>query len=416
MGTKNRYGRTLILVAVAAGLVTADTAKAEPPRGFGKGSFSYTNSLELLPVAKQYKRKRFSSYDRTGGNKDSLKIPKGETVVLAETKSAGCIRHIWCTIGTTERDGPPKTDHYLRKLVLRMYWDGSKKPSVEVPIGDFFGSGHGIRRNYVSAPFQMSSQNGAAFNCWFPMPFAKGARIELVNQCEKDKNIIFYYYIDWEQYAFLEDNVYRFHASWNRVTTKGSSPEKGLGTEEFQSYGKNTTGKDNYVILEAKGRGHYVGCNINIHNQRWSWYWDWPGEGDDMIFVDGETWPPDIHGTGTEDYVNHAYCPIQRYEAPYHGIISTGGVNWRKPLTYYRYHIPDPIPFTKSIRVTIEHGHNNMRYDDWSSTAYWYQKGIGDIRRLPPPEQRLPLETKLTWKGIFAYLVLWPIYRSFYVW
>ena len=127
------------------------------------------------------------------------------------------------------------------------------------------------------------------------------------------------------------------------------------------------------MILEAIGKGHYVGCNINILNLRESNKWDWPGEGDDMIFIDGEEWPPTLHGTGTEDYVNMAWCPQQEYSAPYHGIILGGKDNWKGKITYYRYHIQDPIMFEKSIRVTIEHGHNNHRSDDWSSTAYWYQ-------------------------------------------
>jgi hypothetical protein len=124
------------------------------------------------------------------------------------------------------------------------------------------------------------------------------------------------------------------------------------------------TGDENYVLLEAKGRGHYVGCNVNIHNLRDTSKWDWPGEGDDMIFIDGEKWPPSLHGTGTEDYFNMSWCPIQEYTAPYHGIILPGKENWKDYITYYRYHIQDPVMFKKSIRVTIEHGHNNGRSDD----------------------------------------------------
>jgi hypothetical protein len=396
---------TAVPLALAAVLLLPEAAPAQ-----GLGGFSFTNSLDSLPAAKKFRRKRFSSYDRTGGNSDSIKIKKGATAVIAETKSAGCIRHIWCTIGADGYNGSPK-EHYLRRMVIRMFWDGSGRPSVEAPIGDFFGMGHGRRTNYSSAPLEMSTENGAGFNCWFPMPFEKGCRIEVENQCVEGMTL--YYYVDWEQYDGLAPDIYRFHASWHRELTKGIS-DRDLGAEEFQKTGKNTTGDKNYVILDARGEGHYVGCNINIHNQRWSWYWDWPGEGDDMIFVDGEKWPPEIHGTGTEDYINSAYCPDQKFFGQYHGVILTGGVNWRNHITYYRYHVLDPVPFRKSIRVTIEHGHNNNRSDDWSSTAYWYQKGIGDIRRLPPPEQRLPLETRITWRALVAYVILWPVYSFFY--
>ena len=92
-----------------------------------------------------------------------------------------------------------------------------------------------------------------------------------------------------------------------------------------------------------------------------------------MIFIDGENWPPSLHGTGMEDYFNTAWCPTQEYHGLYHGILLGGDANWAGKVSYYRYHIQDPIMFDKSIRVTIEHGHNNQRSDDYTSTAYWYQ-------------------------------------------
>src|SRR5690606_3907734 len=166
----------------------------------------------------------------------------------------------------------------------------------------------------------------------------------------------------------------------------------------------------------AEGQGHYVGCNLNIHNlrvgekQAWPEHLNWPvtvdqlregvpeiferfnwyGEGDDMIFIDGEPWPPSLHGTGTEDYFNTAWCPAVPYHAPYHGITLPGGENWSGKISLYRFHIEDPICFQKSIRVTIEHGHNNHRSDDVSSTAYWYQLEPHKPFSLPPVEQRLP--------------------------
>ena len=112
-----------------------------------------------------------------------------------------------------------------------------------------------------------------------------------------------------------------------------------------------------------------------------------------MIFIDGAKWPPQLHGTGTEDYVNMAWCPQQEYSAPYHGLILGGDANWKGKITYYRYHIQDPISFKKSIKVTIEHGHNNNRSDDWSTTAYWYQttqhKKFDEIL---PVEERMPVD------------------------
>ncbi len=197
-----------------------------------------------------------------------------------------------------------------------------------------------------------------------------------------------------------------FHEKWNRECQTEGIDEKSCETHNDWCFGgKNTSGDGNYTILEAKGRGHYVGCNLNIHNLCTSTLWDWPGEGDDMIFVDGEKWPPNLHGTGTEDYVNMAWCPKQEYNAPYHGLILGTDENWKGKTTYYRYHVRDPITFEEEIRVTIEHGHNNNRSDDYSSTAYWYQtEPHMAFDPILPVEQRMPVDERtLLWSGRVEY-------------
>jgi len=351
-------------------------------------------SLETLAWRRSGRRLRISSYDRKGGNDDRIYVKPGDKAVIADIAGAGCITHIWASF-MNENFKPEKNAH--RKVVLRMFWDGEDTPSVEAPIGDFFGMGHAQTRNFVSAPLQMSPQDGKALNCWFPMPFATGARLEITNEC--DTLLIFYYYVDYEAWRETPEELLRFHAQWHReCPTKGVSDE-GMPNREWSFEGQNTTGEGNYVILEAKGAGHYVGCNINIHNLRKSAKWDWPGEGDDMIFIDGERWPPSLHGTGTEDYVNMGWCPQQEYSAPYHGLILGGRDNWKGKISYYRYHIQDPVIFEKSIRVTIEHGHANHRSDDWSSTAYWYQtEPHQPFARLAAVGERLPIEEEtLLW-------------------
>jgi transposase len=120
--------------------------------------------------------------------------------------------------------------------------------------------------------------------------------------------------------------------------------------------------------------------------QQWNWY----GEGDDMIFIDGEGWPPSLHGTGTEDYFNTAWSPKQEYSAPYHGITLGGGDNWSGHVSLYRFHVEDPVTFEKSIRVTLEHGHANKRSDDFSSVAYWYQVEPHRPFPISPVRQRIP--------------------------
>ncbi|WP_019586190.1 glycoside hydrolase family 172 protein [Deinococcus apachensis] len=372
--------------------------------------------LRGLAKLRDVRTRRFSSYDRTGGNDDRLHIQPGETVLIAETPGAGIVTHLWMTIAC---DSP----HYLRKIVLRAYWDGEETPSVECPVGDFFGMGHAQSRNYASLPLQMSPQDGKAFNCYFPMPFSDGMRFTVTNECEHV--VHFYYYVDLELHEALEEGLGRFHAHWRRAIPEGI-PEEGLTNEEYQFGGVNTDGANNYTLVEARGHGHYVGSILSVYSLRRSRDWDWYGEGDDLIFVDGEpgisvpdvgrgktlaheqdypvieprpesgegandAWPPTLHGTGTEDYFNTAWCPNQEYAAPYHGIIAGGGPNWTDPVTLYRFHIEDPIVFRRDLRVTIEHGHANRRGDEMTSVAFWYQsEPHAPFPALPAAGDRLP--------------------------
>jgi hypothetical protein len=260
--------------------------------------------------------------------------------------------------------------YYLRKIILRIWWDNEEYPSIECPIGDFFGIGHSKALNYWSLPLSMGPQDGKGFNCFWPMPFSQKAIIELENECDKD--LICYFYIDYEIHAELDKSYGRFHVYWNR-----QNPCKGLDyniTKRVQkSYKKNLKHEDDYLILEADGKGQYVGCHLDIHNLLVTdKEFNWPGEGDDYIEIDdGKTI---LFGTGTEDYFCGAFCPSQYLCSPYFGVTMPGGKNWSGKISYYRYHIQDPIYFHKNIKVKIEHGHANQRSDDYSSTAYWYQK------------------------------------------
>lgn len=352
---------------------------------------NYVSNLSNIMMEKKSRRRRLSSYDKTGGNDDRIYIAPNETRVIADIKGAGIITHIWLT---HQNGGFKEEKNSLRKIVLAMYWDKEKNPSVLAPLGDFFGMGHAMSKNFVSLPLQMSPEDGKGLNSFWPMPFKDGARIEIKNEC--DSELILYYYIDFEEYDDIPDDMLRFHASWHReFPCVGHNENSFNNREEWCFSGHNTTGDGNYVILEAEGKGHYCGCNLNIDNYSETELWDWPGEGDDMIFIDGEKWPPRIHGTGTEDYMNMAWCPTEEYNALYHGLILSGDKNWKGKITYYRYHIQDPIMFEKSIKVTIEHGHNNNRSDDFSSTAYWYQREPHkDLLPLPEVKMRLPLPNK----------------------
>ncbi len=345
------------------------------------------SNLSNIYKNRDFTRKRQSSYDRSGGNDDRIYIKPGERRIIASEQGSGLITHIWMTM---QNEGFVIEPYYLRKVVIKMYWDDSNIPSVQAPIGDFFGMGHAMCKNFVSAPLQMSPEDGKGFNCWWPMPFNKNFKIEIVNDCNTD--LILYFYIDYELYEKPQEDIMYFHALWNRELTVGHDKKLFDNHLAWCHQGKNISGEENYLILETEGEGVYCGCNVNIVNLDESNLWNWPGEGDDMIFIDGDK-EPTLNGTGTEDYVNMSWCPTQEYNAPYHGLILGGDNNWKGKITYYRYHIQDPISFKKSIKVTIEHGHNNNRSDDWSTTAYWYQtKPSQLIKEICSVEDRMPID------------------------
>jgi hypothetical protein len=231
-------------------------------------------------------------------------------------------------------------------------------------------------------------------NCWLPMPFKKRARFEVEAQ---DCGVMaFYYYIDYQKHESLPDDVLYLHASWRRENPTVIPKEvENTITNSYDVWKNNInlTEKENYLILEAEGRGNYIGTNFSVDNLDGIWW----GEGDDMIFVDrdGErAWPPDMHGTGSEDYLCHAWG-MQNVAHMYSGQPWTekaqGDCNNGGKICAYRYHILDPIPFDKNIHVSIEHGHANDRADDWSSVAYWYQdEPHKTFVPLLPVELRMP--------------------------
>jgi Protein of unknown function (DUF2961) len=357
---------------------------------------------------------RVSSWDRTGGNVDCFFVMPGETAVLAELEGPGAITHLWFTQASRDVLGPGLMDpadtgvaflelnnalglnwevtdpDFYRKVVIRMYWDGAVEPSVVAPLGDFFCIGHSLAGNFASLPFTVSVKHGdnlkfgglAALNCYLPMPFATAARIEIENQ--SDLPYIQYYYVDYELYAEpLPDDVLYFHAHWRRENPcDGWGPDLQVNSLETQV--PNLDGAGNYVILETEGAGNYIGCNHSIAHFTGTWW----GEGDDMIFIDEDTWPPSLHGTGGEDYFNQAWG-MQRNAFPMNGtIVHEDDVPGYQ--VSYRFHLADPVRFEERIRVTLEHGHANHLADDWASTAYWYQTLPGPKLRVPPVEERLP--------------------------
>jgi hypothetical protein len=267
-----------------------------------------------------------------------------------------------------------------------MYWDGEATPSVEAPVGDFFGLGLGDYHLYHALPLSVGADN--ALNSFFPMPFQKHARITITNE-GSHKVDAFYFNIDYRAYSKpLQQDLLYFHAQYRQA-----APAQGW-TNQWRSNGdplvdgkKNLNGEGNYVWMEATGRGHFAGVTMSVLQNQDGWW----GEGDDMFFVDGES-TPSINGTGSEDYFLGAWSfgghtvSYDLYGAPVVGQEVAGG-----RTSVYRFHLDSPIPFTKSLRATIEHGHANHRSDNYFSVAYWYQsEPHAAFPALPVLEQRIP--------------------------
>jgi len=320
-----------------------------------------------------------SAHPDPNSNKDRIGIVKpGETVILADIKGPAVINHIWLTFSEArpnwlEAAGSARPD----EIAIRIYWDDGKEPAVESPLGDFFAAGFGLRREICSVPVQVETGDG--YNCFWPMPFHKRGLITITN--ESQKNIrSFYYHIDYTEVEKLPEKTAYFCAQYR---------------QEFPEM----AGQD-YLILDAVGQGHYVGTVMSARSRSPFWF----GEGDAKFYVDGDA-KPTIQGTGTEDYFLMAWG-LNQALFPYFGCtyMSTDFEDLGTMYTLYRWHIADPVRFTKSLRFEIEHkgwitadetesgkieGHVE-REDDIATVAFWYQ--VGQPKRftaLSPLAQRI---------------------------
>jgi Protein of unknown function (DUF2961) len=322
--------------SVAAGQ-RGDASPAPP----GSGSSPLANLADPRPGRALHA----GSWDRQHRNNDFLELEPGEVVTLFQHAGAGTVHRFWITI-------KPRTDvSILSQLILRMYWDDDRYPSVESPVGAFFGVGFGEQKDYISLPLNETS---GGYNCYWPMPFHRSARWTLTNGSNKEVES-FYYNIDYTAVKSLPANTRHFHAQFRREnpTTPGRS----------------------YTILDTTGRGHYVGTALFMSGQTFGFL-----EGNEMVYIDGSP-EPIIEGTGTEDYFSSGwYFDRGLYSAPYHGVVLKEEHPPR--ISAYRWHIEDAIPFSRSIRFTIEHGAQNGVSADYSSVAYYYLAGPSPQ---PPP-------------------------------
>lgn len=318
-----------------------------------------------------------------GGLKGSPAIKdfkSGATATLLETAGPGMIRHIWLT-------SHARNPVHLRNLIIRMYWEDAAEPSVEAPLGDFFGVAHGAAVPMYSALVLM--QEGRGFNCYFPMPFAKSARVTVTNETDTDIDW-FFYQIDFTLGDRVTEDDGRFHACFHRANPCPMG--------------------DDFTILDTVGaRGVYAGCVLGVRPLHPGWW----GEGEVKMYIDGDHEYPTICGTGTEDYIGSAWG-MDPHCTPYQGapLVTPHFVSM------YRFHQPDPVYFQKRIRVKVQqmgadlrekaeklfgkdlvfnpknHPRRNpedgfyLRSDDYCATAYWYQYPLGQATPIATKEIR----------------------------
>jgi hypothetical protein len=340
-----------------------------------------------IPVWREGRSRRVSSntwikadrYDRKNNRDRPSRVEPGETYIMADLRGPGVITHIWMTFlhepHRWARDGA--ANH--QEMLFRIFYDGRPEPDVEAPVGEFFASCFGRRMEVISD--RVIVEDGDSYNCFWKMPFRESIRIEVVNQSTKPIRLL-YNNVDWIQKPSLPPDTMYFCARYR---------------QEYPAI----NGQD-YLVLDAEGKGYYVGTVYAVRTRSPSWF----GEGDELIYVDGEQ-EPSIRGTGTEDYFLSAWG-LKQHSTPYFGVpyLNQHDRIIGQKTCSYRWHVHDPLVFTKGIKVTFEtfgwisadeneanRPHSwNEREDDFCSVAYWYQIGPSKKFCTVPPaaERKLP--------------------------
>jgi len=285
-------------------------------------------------------------------------IRAGEEVVLGTIAGPAIIDSLAVKIADM-------TPLKCRGVRLRIWWEGESTPSVDCPIGDFFGTG------FDEHPFKsvMMGMTQKQWYSYFPMPFRRQAKVAIRNDLKQHVRLL-RFDVQYHPVPRLPDNIGTFHAEWKIQT---DIPE----------------GRD-YVVLAAQGRGKYVGCNLSMQSHAGTKGIHYL-EGDEKIYVDGETrFPPAYVGTGTEDYFNGSYYwnAVDVTHGPFAGLTYKDWDETR--VCAYRFHVTDWVPFQKRIKVTIEHGGTSTHPSDYASVAYWYQlEPHANFGEVPPLDQRL---------------------------
>ena len=335
-------------------------ATAENPMALAGGGGRAADGLKGSPALKDFR--------------------EGEKAGLLDTAGPGMVRRIWCT-------SHARRPAHLRNLILRMYWEGAARPSVEVPLGDFFGVAHGQAVPMYSA--MVSMQEGRGFNSLIPMPFSEHARITLENATGEDIDW-FFYEVDFTLGDEVGEEDGRFHAAFRR---ENPCP----------------MGRDFTIFETEGGRGVFLGCVLGVRPLREGWW----GEGEVKIYLDDDEAYPTICGTGTEDYIGSAWGLGEHCTLWQGAPLNRGGL-----VSLYRFHGPDPVYFERRIKVAVQqmggglrselerelgealvfspknHPRRSpedgfyLRSDDWSALAYWYQYPLCEASSLLEVEER----------------------------
>ncbi len=368
--------------------LTAAFSSAANPQGAA-------TALDALTRQQNYEvRRESSSNEDLNGNGDNWTIAPGETLVLADLEGPGVITEFWNTVGALD-------PFYGRTLVLRVYYDGNEKPSLETPLGDFFGLGHGnVHKDFSSIPVVVTGL-GRSRSCFWRMPFRERFRMTISNDSPTEEIDSFYFHLNWQKHDSLPEDTAYFHAKYR---------------QEFPAK------PGNYVVLDTKGRGHYVGTVYSAHQVELGWF----GEGDDFFYLDGED-TPRLRGTGTEEYFLDAWG-FREFTSPYAGAPLYEGVLPGDRVSVYRWHIQDPIAFKESLHFEFEHkgsvfnekaspmnmelGNFEERPDWLSSVAFWYQYPPATFEEpLPPVEKRIApyrslYPAKMTYRADPPFLIM----------
>lgn len=354
------------VATLSASAVLPAFAQRKKPKDASSQTMSGAHPASISSVNRPGKSRQFTTFDPTT-NVKAFVVKPGEKKELVNYDKAGIINRLWITFSgwfwEYWNPGAAVDPTILKKFILRIFWDGNPFPSVEAPLGDFFGIGHCEYKHYLSRFMGMSS---GGFYCYFPMPFSKGVRIEVENMHETAAPSIFLN-ANYQALDSLPPDEGRFHCLYNAGDNAGPEP---------------------LTILKASGRGHFVGCCLSIQardKNHLSYL-----EANEYFYIDTNDGTPSIVGTGMEDYFNGGwYFREGEFTGHLHGVPIKDSL--RSMVSMYRFHDRDAVSFNENIEMTFI----NPRPPDqlspfkFSSTAYWYQDQPGKLAFELPDKHKL---------------------------